>query len=105
MHLRGKASSIFVIDPKGARKRIFGVDPYIKTFERSYMLKHPLIIYKNSIVECVNWFDNSKDNPLNPNPNKEVNFGLFTEDEMSECYLSWKVPLDSNSRNLWISNP
>ena len=102
MHLRGKASSIFVVDPKGLRKRIFGIDPYISTFENIHELATPLIVLKGSILECINWFDNSKNNPINPNPNKQVRYGLFTEDEMSQCYFFWRVPLSSDIESRWI---
>ena len=104
MHLRGKASSIFVVDPKGFRKRIFSIDPYIRTFERTYELKTPLIVFKGSILECVNWFDNSRNNPINPNPNKQVNYGLFTRNEMSQCFFLWRVPIDSKANSIWITN-
>lgn len=105
MHYRGKASSLFVIEPNGLRKRIFSIDPYIKTFERSYALKNLLTITEGSIIECVNWYDNSKKNPLNLNPNKYVKYGRFIKGEMSECYLTWRVTSDSDDRSLWIVNP
>ena len=104
MHLRGKASSIFIVNPKGFRKRIFGIDPFSIIFHRAYTFKTPVLVYKNSSLECLNWFDNSEGNPVNPNPNKYINYGLFEKDEMSQCHFTWKVPVDSNIKNLWISS-
>ena len=95
MHLRGKASSILVIDPKGVKKRIFGVDPFIKTFAKLYIFKKPLVIYKDSIIKCINWFDNSTDNPMNPAPEKSVNHGYFLTDEMSVCFFSLLAPFNT----------
>ena len=37
-------------------------------------------------VDVTMWFDNSSDNPANPDPNKAVRFGGPTTDEMA---LGW----------------
>ena len=101
MHLRGKASSIFLIDPKGIKKRIFGLDPYILTFDRTYTLKKPLVIPKGSTIKCINWFDNSADNPMNPDPEQFVNYGETLTDEMSACAFKFLVPI--NATHTWSS--
>ena len=93
-HLRGKASSIVLTDPKGRKKRIFGIDPFTKTFERPYTFKKPLIIEKGSTLTCINWFDNSTNNPMNPAPEKYVTQGLFIEQEMSLCFFRFLVPVN-----------
>ena len=105
MHLRGKASSVFIVDPQGVRKRIFGVDPFIITFEKFYKIQKPLVVSKGSTIECINWFDNSKKNPTNPDPERFVNWGIFLKDEMSMCLLQWLVPVDQYSKHyLWKKN-
>lgn len=105
MHLRGKANSIFITNPKGERRRIFGIDPFMINFETTYTLKSPLVISKGSLLECINWFDNSEENPVNPNPNKNVLYGPFETNEMSLCHFRWLVPIDSKIRNQWIKIP
>lgn len=87
MHLRGKASEIFVINPKGQKTRIFGVDPFLAKFERTHRLKTPLLVEKGSVIECVNYFDNSTYNSMNPSASANVTYGFFIEDEMSICLL------------------
>ena len=101
MHYRGKASDIFIIDPEGNRKRIFGIDPWTITFERVLLFKKPLLISKGSIIKCINWFDNSTKNQLNPAPEKYVNKGLFFKDEMSNCYFQWLIPSNQPKHFLW----
>lgn len=96
-HLRGKASAIFLMNPKGVKKRIFGIDPFTKTFERIYTFKKPLIIEKGSTLKCINWFDNSAKNPMNPAPEKYVVQGLFIEQEMSLCFFRFLVPVDHST--------
>ncbi len=101
MHLRGKASSVFIIDPQGVKKRIFGIDPWTISFEQLYKLKKPLIISKGSTIKCINWFDNSIKNKLNPNPEKNVIEGLFLKNEMSNCVFKWLVPANQNSKHIF----
>ena len=92
MHLRGKASSIVVVSPEGQSKEIFKLSTYNFNFQPTYEFKKPLLIRKNSIFICRNWFDNSSENPVNPDPSKTVKWGLNTNDEMSLCNLSVIIP-------------
>ena len=60
-------SSIFIVNLKtGKKKRIYGLDPFIITKNSLYVFKKPITLFKGSILECINWFDNSEDNPINP---------------------------------------
>ena len=101
MHLRGKASSIVIVGPDGVRKRIFGIDPFTQTFQSLYRLKEPYMILKGSTIECINWFDNSANNPINPSPEKQVTFGVGFEDEMSSCFFQWLAPVNQNSQHIF----
>ena len=101
MHFRGKASSVFIIAPKDSKKRIFGIDPFVRAFERSYIFKKPIVVSKETIIKCINWFDNSANNRNNPDPKKHVTYGLFIENEMSMCILKFLVPVDTYSKYLF----
>lgn len=105
MHLRGKASSIFLIDPTGKRRKIFGIDPYSFNFQRPYILEKPITVEKGSILECVQYYDNSANNPINPDPTKEVNYGLLTTNEMNDCTFVFLIPANSKNNLKWIVNP
>ena len=104
MHLRGKASSLFVISPEGIRKKIFSVDPYLYNFQKDYILRESLKITKGSTLECKNWFDNSLSNPSNPDPTKNVFWGNMSDDEMSICFLTFLIPSDDliNDAHPWV---
>ncbi len=95
MHYRGVASSLFLSDSKGRKKRIFGLDPFTIKFTGIYGFKKPLFVSKDSTLECINWFDNSTKNKQNPNPSEHVIFGVSTQKEMSQCYFWFLVPIDS----------
>ena len=97
MHLRGKRVSLYLMDSKGNRKRLFGLDPWSILFERGYTLKTSLHIPKESVLEYHYLYDNSSNNVSNPNPNKEVLFGLDkTESEMGMIKLMHQIPLSSS---------
>ena len=103
MHLRGKASVVFLTNPKGIKKKIFALDPYLQKYQPVYQFKKPITVAKGSILECVNYFDNSSLNPVNPDPEKYVNWGRYLKDEMSTCVFGYIVPIDSNSKSTLIS--
>ena len=92
MHLRGKSSSISIQDLGGNETTIFKLDPYLFNFQRGFLLKFPLKIPKDHTIICRNYFDNSINNPVNPDPSKNVKRGINTQDEMSECYLAFLTP-------------
>ena len=95
MHYRGKASSMFVIDPEGIKRKFFSVDPYNIKLTGLYRLKKPVELKKGSVLKCINWFDNSAGNPQNPNPSQFVRYGVSETDEMSQCYFLFIEPIDS----------
>ena len=101
MHLRGKASSVFVIEPTGKIQKIFGLDPWNFHFQRYYFLKKPLTIAKNSVLKCINYFDNSSKNAINPNPKQTVSWGRSTKDEMSTCSFNFLLPSSKNFLNVF----
>ena len=92
MHLRGVASSAFIADSLGdGFKKIFSTS-YNFNFQSRYYFTSPVRIQKGSAIKCVNWFDNSSDNPINPDPKQIVVWGPNTENEMSGCVLSFIHP-------------
>ena len=93
MHLRGKSSSISIQDLKDNETEIFNLSSYFFNFQRAFLLKKALKIKKGYTLICRNYFDNSANNPANPDPSKNVKKGLHIEDEMSECYFKFLIPL------------
>ena len=93
MHLRGKRTSLFLVDSKGNRKRIFGLDPWSVFIENTYFFLKPISIPKGYRLESHWWYDNSSDNVFNPNPSQKV-FGGFdlTHSEMAEMQLRRRIP-------------
>ena len=58
------------------------------------MFQEPKLIPKGSKMLCTASFDNSPENPANPDPTKEVHWGEQTWDEMMFGFYSTIQPVD-----------
>ena len=47
-------------------------------------------------VRYTGWYDNSEDNPANPDPDRTVRWGAQTDDEMHVGYIEYAEPLEAN---------
>jgi hypothetical protein len=94
MHWRGKDYRYEVISPDGKRKTVLSVPRWDFNWQNIYRFQEPLKLSRGSKIHAVAHWDNSKNNPLNPAPDKKVYFGLQTWDEMMVgwvCYV-WERP-------------
>jgi len=92
MHLRGKAFRYDVIDPDGNRSTLLDVPEYDFNWQLQYRYTKPRLIKGGSTLEAIAWYDNSSDNPANPNPNMTVKWGDQTDEEMLVGYVEYYVP-------------
>ena len=100
MHLRGKSFEYRVTTPDGKTETILSVPHYSFSWQLSYYLEKPLFMPKGTIVECTAYFDNSANNPANPDPTKEIKFGEQSWDEMMIGFFDVAVGLDKNPVDL-----
>ena len=89
MHARGKAFLYELIYPDGHVVPALRINDWDFNWQQSYRLEKPIPVPKGTIVRATAWFDNSADNPANPDPNATVLFGLQTDDEMMIGYYEW----------------
>lgn len=83
MHLLGKAMKATLELPSGETRPLVWVDDWDFNWQLIYQLKSPMRIPKGSKVLVEAWYDNSDQNPNQPNrPPKEVRWGEQTTDEM-----------------------
>lgn len=94
MHLRGKAFRYELVERDDSRKTILDVPAYDFNWQLEYRLSEPLDVARGSRIEVTGWYDNSADNPANPDPTVTVNWGDQTDDEMLIGYLEYYVPGD-----------
>jgi hypothetical protein len=86
MHLRGKWMQFELLFPDGSRKRVCSVPRYDFNWQQTYVLEKPIHIPAGTWGLLRGGFDNSPQNPSNPNPNISVGWGEQSWDEM---FLGW----------------
>lgn len=82
MHLRGKRFQYEVVYPDGRSEIALSVPRYDFNWQSTYRLATPLRVPAGTRIECTGTFDNSADNPNNPDPTQEVRWGDQTWEEM-----------------------
>ncbi len=82
MHLRGKAFRFEAVYPGGDRETLLDVPRYDFNWQNWYFLSEPKRLPKGTELHCTAHFDNSADNPANPNPMALVHWGEQTWEEM-----------------------
>jgi thiol-disulfide isomerase/thioredoxin len=89
MHVRGKAFKYVAVSPEGKEEILLDVPHYDFNWQTCYRLKEPKVFKKGTIIRAFARFDNSKNNPANPDPTKEVHWGQQTWEEMLVGYMDY----------------
>ena len=80
--LEREASDFVAHYPDGSSEVLLSVPSYDFNWQTSYVLRAPRMLPAGTrIVHTTTW-DNSAQNPANPDPNREVPWGLQSWDEM-----------------------
>ncbi len=92
MHLRGKSARYDAIYPDGRTEVILNVPKYDFNWQTSYQFKDFKRMPKGSKIKLTTVFDNSEENPYNPDPTETVRWGEPTTAEMSFGWMSFIDP-------------
>lgn len=82
MHLRGEAFEYTRLREDGQPEMLLRVSPYDFYWQLSYRLAKPMPLPKGTRLEWIGHFDNSANNPRNPDPKAEVRYGEQSWQEM-----------------------
>ncbi|NND62722.1 MAG: redoxin domain-containing protein [Flavobacteriaceae bacterium] len=91
MHYRGKSIKMKAILPNGDEKVMVSVPDFSFNWQFMYKLENPMSLPAGSIIEVEGIFDNSFQNPLNPDPSKILGFGIQSTDEMLIGFLNYTL--------------
>jgi peroxiredoxin len=89
LHLRGKDFLYEAIYPDGKKEILLSVPRYDFNWQSVYRLAEPVAVPKNTKLHCVAHFDNSANNPNNPDPTKNVYWGFQTWEEMMTGWIDY----------------
>ncbi len=87
MHYRGSHFRYEAHYPDGRVEALLSVPHYSFAWQTVYHLAAPKVLPKGTRIVARAGFDNSDRNPVNPDPTKEVRWGLKDYDEMLVGYL------------------
>ena len=89
MHLRGKDMQYTAYYPDGTSEMLLSVPQYDFNWQNTYDYHEPKLMPAGTRIHVIGHFDNSAQNPANPDPNKTVTFGPQTWDEMFIGYFNY----------------
>jgi hypothetical protein len=90
-HLRGKSWEYRLIYPDGRSEVVLAVPKYDFNWQTYYVFTTPLAVPKGSRLEATAHYDNSVNNPSNPDPKTEVHWGDQTWEEMQYSGITYYV--------------
>lgn len=104
MHLRGKYFEYNILHGAGSKETLLRVN-YDFYWQLSYRLAAPRKLKAGTELQAIGWFDNSDNNPHNPDPDKAVHWGDQTYDEMMVGFFDVAVPASIDKQHFFIRHP
>ncbi len=106
IHLRGKSFECSAALPdQSAVTPLVRVPHWDRNWQITYEFADPLKLPAGTRIHCLAVFDNSANNPVNPNPDVEVRWGDQTTDEMMVAYMDLAFPAEWPLLNLYRREP
>ena len=90
-HLRGKSWEYRLIYPDGRSEVVLQVPHYDFNWQTWYTFAKPLAVPKGSRLEATAHYDNSVNNPSNPDPKVNVHWGDQTWEEMQFTGITYYI--------------
>ncbi|MBX2827612.1 MAG: redoxin domain-containing protein [Flavobacteriaceae bacterium] len=91
MHYRGKSIKIMAELPSGEVQTLVSVPDYNFNWQLIYKLQKPISLPKKTVLVVEGIYDNSFQNPLNPDPSKELHYGIQSIDEMLIGFMNYTI--------------
>ncbi len=88
-HLRGNRFLCELVYPDGREEAVLELPFYDFNWQLNYLWQTPLSVPAGTRLRATAWYDNTADNPANPDPGRSVRFGEQTWEEMMICYVNW----------------
>ena len=101
MHLRGKKFEYDIVNPDKSIEPLLRVN-YDFYWQLSYRLAEPRLLKAGTDLRAVAWYDNSRNNPHNPNPNDPVQWGDQTYNEMMVGFFDLAIPANIDKWQFFV---
>jgi len=100
MHLRGKDARFEVTYPDGKKETLLFVPHYNFHWQITYRTAEPKFLPAGTRLAIISHFDNSANNPLNPDPTKVVRWGEASEMEMMDGWIEYVDALPGGAKQV-----
>lgn len=90
MHFRGKSMRFEATYPDGSTEELINIANYNYNWQLSYTYAEPKFVPAGTKITAIGTFDNSAQNPANPDPERSVPWGEQSWDEMFFGAVRWK---------------
>lgn len=96
-HLLGKRMRAWAVKPGGIEVPLIDIPDWDFRWQGMYSFRNPIFLPTGSTLYCETTYDNTTDNPDNPNdPPQWVWLGEATTNEMMLYYFGWTIGLASD---------
>ncbi len=89
-HYRGQASRLLVRYPDGKEEVILSLPRYDFNWQRSYEFAEPIHVPAGTKLISINVYDNTANNPANPDPSDTIYWGEQSHEEMLFTAISYR---------------
>jgi hypothetical protein len=100
MHARGKDMTYTLEYPDGRKEVVLSVPHYDFNWQIGYQTS--IHVPKGTKLRADAHYDNSPNNPANPNPNRKVYYGEMTWEEMMAPFFGVVVNRDADPKNILV---
>jgi hypothetical protein len=104
MHLRAKDYELKAFYATG-ESEILMKGKFDYNWQLGYDFAKPVVLPKGTRLETIAHYDNSSNNPYNPNPDIDVSYGPQTVDEMAVSFMGFIVDMHVNPNTLFPRRP
>ena len=92
MHLRGQGFRVELELQDGTRRELLRLKAWDPGWQFTYAFAEPPLVPAGARLNLRAWYDNSADNPFNPDPTRWVMDGPQVWDEMMSLVIEWVRP-------------
>jgi hypothetical protein len=99
-HYRGYASDLWLVTPDGKQKELLAMPRYDFNWQREYSFAEPVKVPAGSKLVAHYWYDNSKQNPANPDASKTIVWGDQSWEEMFYTAIRYRWLDETSSKQV-----
>jgi hypothetical protein len=102
MHYRGRDYEYKAVYPSGESEVLLRVPNYDFNWQLTYFLDKPKLMPRGTRIEATAYYDNSVNNPANPDPKATVTYGEQSWDEMMSGWMEIGFDPHKQAKNLFV---